>query len=340
MRNKINIWVCAFTALMLLVVSYPIYGGDDARTGTAGGEQVRVPVGARSLAMQGANVAFTAGLEAIYWNPAGFSSMKNSAEGTFSTMSLFGDADIRVNYAAVGVHMARFGTVGFSIKAFDFGDIPLTTNEDYDGNSGATFSPTFITLGLTYSRRLTDAIQVGLTGKLINEGISRASASAFAFDVGIQYHDLGGISGVSLGLAVKNIGSDIQYSGSGLLDPNTFKDLPTMANQLPATVELGVGYKHNINEANTVLVSGNFENNNFGNDTYKLGGEYAYTDLVALRAGYNFFEKVQSEDVLYRWTAGLGLHYKLSNTDLTLNYAYRDSQYFSGNSIFELIIGF
>lgn len=340
MRNKINIWVCASTALLLLVASFPIYGGDDSRTGTAGGEQVRVPVGARSLAMQGANVAFTEGLEAMYWNPAGFSSMKNTAEGTFSTMSLFGDADIRVNYAAVGVNMPRFGTIGFSIKAFDFGDIPVTTNEDYDGTSGATFSPTFITVGLTFSRRLTDAIQVGLTGKLINEGISRASASAFAFDIGIQYHNLGGLSGVSMGLAVKNIGTGIQYSGSGLLDPTTLRDLPTMSNQLPATVELGLGYKRNLNETNSVLLSGNFENNNFGVDAYKLGGEYMYTDLIAIRGGYNFLEKLDKEDVLYRWTAGLGIHYTLSNTDLTLNYAYRDSQYFNGNNLFELIIGF
>jgi hypothetical protein len=340
MRNSINIWVCLFVALMLLVVSFPAYGGDAARIGTAGGEQVRVPVGARTLAMQGANIAFTSGLEAMYWNPAGFSSMKNSAAGTFSTMSLFGDADIRLNYAAIGVKMQRFGTIGFSIKSFDFGDIPITTNQDMDGESGATFSPSFITLGLTYSRLLTDAIQVGVTAKLINEGITRASASAFAFDIGIQYHNLGGLNGISMGLAVKNIGTDIQYAGSGLLSPNTFRELPTMSHQLPATVELGVGYKRNLNESNTLLVNGNFENNNFGNDAYKLGAEYMYTDLVALRGGYNFLQETDTEEVLYRWTAGVGLHYMLSNTGLTFNYAYRDSQYFTGNSMFELIIGF
>ncbi|GAB4369104.1 MAG: type IX secretion system outer membrane channel protein PorV [Calditrichia bacterium] len=343
MRHKIIIFISVFLLLMLTV---GLYAGDADRIGTAAGVQVLVPVGARDLALGGADIANTSGLDAIYWNPAGLSLMKNTAGALFSTMTIFND--INVNYLAIGVKSGRFGTVGFSLKAFDFGDIPLTTVEDMDGASGRTFSPTFVTTGLTYSRMLTDAILVGATGKLIFESIPRASASAFAFDIGIQYHNLGRVQGLSLGLAVKNIGTNMQYSGSGMLAQATekgsafqdFRRRETSSDQLPANVELGLSYKRNIAENNSITVAGIFQNNNLDNDQYKFGAEYAYSDLIFLRGGYLLAQNVESENQLYTFTLGLGLHYKVGGTDLTLDYAFRDSQYFDGNNMFSLRIGF
>lgn len=344
-RNKLT-WAIALAALTLFMAFSTAYAGDPSRIGTAAGEQLLVPVGARDLAMMGSNAAFSQGLDAIYWNPAGFSQMNNTAAGVFSTMGILGD--INVNYMALGFKLGKYGSLGFSLKSFDFGDIPLTTNEDMDGVSGATFSPSFITGGLTYAKRLTDVIMVGATAKLVSERIDRASATAFAFDVGIQYHDIGSINGLSMGLVVKNIGTNMQYSGSAFLTQATdaggtttdFRERPVASNQLPATVELGVGYKRNINENNAVIFNGNFENHNFGNDSYKLGLEYAYTDLIFLRGGYKILNSVDSEDQLNRWTLGVGLHYKLGGTDLSFDYTYRESQYFSGNNMFQLMLGF
>lgn len=343
-RKKLFLILTMFT-LVVFVGSLPLYGGDVARTGTAGGVQVQVPVGARSLAMAGANVADVQGLEAIYWNPAGLGTFKGKAAGTLSTMQIFND--INVNYLALGVNMGRLGALGFSLKAFDFGDIPVTTNQDMDGLSGETFAPTFVTTGLTYSKRLTDAISVGITSKIILESIPRASATAVAFDMGIQYLSLGGINGLSMGLAVKNIGTSMQYTGSAFLVQakdagsalDDFREIPTAKANLPATVELGLGYRYNIAEDNSLLFSGNFQNENFGQDAFRFGLEYGYSDFVALRAGY-VKQDVDSENQLYSFTAGLGLHTTLGTTDLSFDYAYRDSQYFDGNNLFSLTIGF
>jgi hypothetical protein len=344
MKTRKMISVIALALIAFFLGVSPVYAGDPARTGTAGGEQLLVPVGARDLAMGGSNVAYSADLDAIYWNPAGFSSMNSSAMGTFSTMTVFND--VNVNYLALGFNAARIGHIGFSIKAFDFGDIPLTTNEDYNGASGATFSPSFVTVGLTYSRKLSETIQVGFNTKLVSESVPRASASAVAFDVGIQYHELGGINGLSMGLVVKNIGTNLQYNGSAFLVQQTgsagteFREIPTASHQLPAYVELGVGYRRQINELNSVTVNGNFVSNNFGNDDFKFGAEYSYNDIIFLRGGYLQTQKVDSEDQLYRFTLGVGLKYQLSGTDLRFDYAFRDSQYFDGNNLFQLTVGF
>ncbi len=339
------IWAIAFASLVLFLGLSPVYGGDPARTGTAGGEQLLVPVGARDLAMGGSNVAFSSGLDAIYWNPAGLSKMNSTAAGVFSTMQIFNDID--VNYLALGLKAGKLGMIGVSIKSFDVGDIAETTLDDIEGASGATFSPTFVTGALTYSRQLTDVIQVGVTGKFISESVPRASASAVAFDIGIQYHNLGGLDGISMGLVVKNIGTNLNYGGSAFLtqqvDPNgttQFRERPTATAQLPASVELGVGYQRNINEDNAIIFNGNFENNNFGNDNFKFGAEYAYSDLIALRGGYLVTDGLASDDQLYRFTLGVGLHYALGGTDLSFDYAFRDSQYFDGNNMFSLTIGF
>lgn len=346
MNRKTLSLILIMIPLIVMMGLYPLYGGDEARIGTAAGVQVQVPVGARGLAMAGADVANVQGLEALYWNPAGLGALKYKAAGTLSTMRIFND--IKVNYLGIATGAGRLGTIGFSIKAFDFGDIPVTTNNDMDGESGKTFSPTFLTTGLTYAKRLTDVISVGVTGKLILESLEGASATAGAFDIGIQYHQLGGINGLLLGVALKNIGTKMQYHGSGMLvqaqdagsSVTDFRDLPTASDNLPATIELGLAYQYDIAESSTLMAAGNFQNENFGNDAFRFGLEYMYSDFVALRGGYLMNQNVDSDAQLYSFTAGIGLRTTLGTTNIGFDYAYRDAQYFDGSNLFQLTIGF
>ncbi|HQV31593.1 MAG TPA: PorV/PorQ family protein [Calditrichia bacterium] len=331
----VALFVAAFVAISALP---PVFAGDPARTGTAGGVQVLVPVGARDLGMGGANIAYTSGLEAAYWNPAGLSMLDRRASAQFSTMQMFND--IRVNYAGIGVQAGRLGNLAFTFKAFDFGEIPVTTLEDPDGESGATFSPAFATIGLTYSKMLTDAISFGVTGKVVHEEAPRVKASAAAFDMGLQYRGLGGVNGLSVGLAVKNIGTDMKYDGSALLDENNFTAPDIQSDELPASIEMAVGYRYNINESNSFIAAGNFQNNNLGNDVIRLGGEFNYGDFIFLRGGYLAGSDIDSDAQLYRYTAGVGLNLDVNGTALMVDYAFRDSQYFDGNHLFSLTLGF
>lgn len=342
--NKMNGMI--FLVLILLLVSLPLHAGDGARIGTAAGVQVQVPVGARDLAMGGADIVYTHGVDAIFWNPAGLSSMENSATGTFSTVTIFND--IKVNYLALGVKMGSLGHLGFSIKAFDFGDIPVTTVEDMDGTSGMTFSPTFSTIAMTYANKLTSTIQVGATAKMIYEEIPRASATAFAFDIGIQYRNLAGLEGVSFGVVARNIGTNMTYSGSGLLtkvDDPTSSDQEYMSreaanNHLPASLDLGLSYKYQVMANNDLIVSGVFQNNNVENDAFRFGLEYNYNNFVALRAGYNYVTNTDSKDQLYDFTVGAGLQYQIGGATFGLDYAFRNSQYFNANNMFSLRVAF
>jgi len=335
-----------FTLVFLLLVSLPLYGGDENRIGSAAGVQVQQPVGARDLAMGGANIVYTKGIDALYWNPAGLSNMETQYGGMFTTNTIFND--IQVNYMGLGVNLGNWGAFALDIKTFDFGDIPLTTIEDMDGASGATFSPDFSTIGVTYANKLTNAIQVGGKIKFVTESIPRASASAVVFDVGIQYKGIGGIEGVSFAVAAKNIGTNMKYGGSGLLTQEVnplsgrtdYFDRAASSDQLPASLEIGIAYDYMVMEKNNLLISGVFQNNNVEMDMMRFGVEYSYDNFVALRGGYVYSDGVDAKDLLYTFTLGAGIKYNVGGAALSLDYCFRDSQYFDANNMFTLSVGF
>ena len=93
--------------LFLLVLLVPLFAGDGARNGTAGGVQVLIPVGPQALAMGGANTAVVNGVDAIFWNPAGLANMPNKFQSNVSTMKIFNS--INVNYLALGANMGKLG---------------------------------------------------------------------------------------------------------------------------------------------------------------------------------------------------------------------------------------
>lgn len=367
MKSKVVIsMLCLGVALAMLPLRLSAQalgeGIENKRIGTAAATELLIPVGARDLAMGGSSLATSAGIDALHWNPAGLGRLATTAEGTFTTMSYL--ADIRLNYGAVGVGFGSFGVVGLSIRSFDFGDILLTTNDDPEGRAGRTFAPTFVTVGLTYSRAFTDAITAGGTVKIISEKMGRASGGGFALDFGVQYHTLAGIKGLHLGVAMKNIGPQMSFSGSGLLRravssegsrPEQYYDVKTASFELPSSVEIGLAYERTMSENLKMNFSGAFANNNLGLDGYRGGAEALYqvsnNFRLAGRAGIEISpnggvddSSVEisngGDDQIFGPALGFGFLYKTESLDITLDYAYRSVDFFDSNQMFTLKLGF
>src|SRR5258707_263447 len=266
--------------MLVCIVSLTAFAGNHQRIGSAGAQELLIPVGARGISLGGANVIFATGPEALYWNPAGVSRMDHDVEALFSHMSYF--ADINIEYGALAVKAGDFGTIGVSLKSIGFGDIPVTS-EDFPDGTGEIYSPTFINLAASYSKSLTDRISVGVTSTLITEKILSTSASGVAFAIGVQYYGLG-IPELNLAVAVKNIGPNMTYDGPNLLrtanatqgqrGDQTYT-VKAASFQLPSSMEIGVGYTRKLDEKNSLLVGGNFENNNSSDDVYALCAKYS-----------------------------------------------------------------
>ena len=334
-----------FMSLVLIAALFVgvAFAGDVDRTGTTAGVQVQIPVGGRSLAMGGSDIAYTTGVDAIFWNPAGLSDVKGRVDGMFSSAKII--ADISTNYFAIAFNTGANGVLAVSMKSLAMGDIAITTVQDMDG-TGATFSPTFSVLGASYARELTDRISIGLNAKLIYESIPRASGTALAFDFGLQYHNLMDVEGLGLGLAIRNMGTNMQYDGTGMLlsareEDETYDDffsVLTSSDQLPASMELGLTYK----PTDMILVSAVYQNSNAETDYLKVGTELNFAGIGFVRAGYAFQLNAAGADLgysVYGLTLGAGVKFDVSTTKISVDYVFRPGQFLGTENLICLGIG-
>lgn len=335
----------AYLLLLAVFASSTMFAGGGNRNGTAGAAQLLIPVGARGIAMGNATLTGATGVEALYWNPA------NLVRGEYSTGVIFSHmnyiADIGVEYGAVSTNLEGFGALAFSIKSLGIGEIPVTTVENPDG-TGQTFKPQFLTVGVTYSRLLSDRIAVGLTANYVSEQIDLVKATGFAFNLGISYKNLANVNGLSFAVVLKNLGPQMKYDGSGLYvsaisadlnRPTQLYKLEAASFELPSTLELGFGYTYNFNESNALHVDGVFQNTNFYGDEYKVGAEYAFNNLFFVRGGYSYMPEIEADDNIYGVTAGVGINYNLGGANFKFDYAFRQVKYFDNNHIFTVTLG-
>ncbi len=349
MRTTLSSILAFAMALVVLGSAAMAQGG--GRSGTAGADQLLVPVGAQGIALGSAYSAGISGLNAIYYNPAGLAASKHTAEAMFSHTQSFGD--IGVDYAAVGAQFSGFGYLAFSVKSLSFGDIELTDERNPDG-TGATWSPNFIALGLTYSRALTDRIRAGVSAYLISEDQYRVSASNTAFDIGVQYQGLAGLRGLSLGVTLRHLGGNMQYEGAGLTrrvdeldskrDPQLLR-IEAAGFSMPTSLELGMAYTKSFQDLHNLTVSGAFENNNFLADQYRVGLEYGFRNFFFLRGSYNLpggdTEDFAGESA-YEYDAafGAGVNFDAGDLAIIVDYAYRNMKTFDGNHVITVGLGF
>jgi len=324
--------------------------GNINRTGTAGAQELLIPVGARGVALGGSNVAFVSGVDAIYWNPAGLARSTFNSEAQFSHMSYI--ADIGVEYGAVSATAEGIGTFGVSLKSIDFGSIPVTTEDNPDG-TGQTYSPAYVTTGLSYSRLLSDRISVGATFNLVSETIMSTSASGFSFDAGVQYNGLG-LPELKMGIVVKNVGPNMTYSGSNLLRQGStiddirgtqFYNVQAASFELPSTMQIALAYDKQLDNSNDVVIFSNYENNNYQDDVWKFGAEYGFQNLLFIRGGYNLSPNAPNDPLgksseLYDYTFGAGINYDVGGVTMTFDYAYRHTQFLTANNVFSVKLGF
>lgn len=355
--------ILAFSANALTAQGRLEYGGDlggGMRNGTSSASQLLIPQGAAYLSGGGA-VANATGVGATYWNPAGVARGASNLETTFSNRSHF--ADMSVMFAGAAFKVGSSNALGVSIRSVNIGDIPVTTVFAPDG-TGEIFTPTNFTAGLTFSRMMSAKTSMGVTVNTTSEGFKRVSGNALTIDAGVQYSDFLDISGLDIGVAVRNFGRPMRYEGSGLLvkavevgsDRLTqFYKLEPGEADVPMLFELGASY----DVMPGVNVAGSYESNNFEQDKLKLMGSYSLPGLLTVRGGFVAeTESVERSDDtrtttvdetkmkienLYTGASFGGTVYlqKYLGINASIDYAYLPSgEWFDASSVFTLNVGF
>jgi long-subunit fatty acid transport protein len=345
-----------FTTLLFVFSASLIFAGPRSKYGLSAAPELLIPVGSIGTALSGSNLANVTGVEALYWNPAGLSTITGkSGEVMFSHQKYI--ADININYAAASYKLGSLGNIGVSVKSLGFGDIEITTVDQPDG-TGGTFSPSYLTIGVSFARAMTDRILFGTTAKVISERITNESATGFALDFGLQY--LVGTTGLKFGVAMKNVGPSMRFDGpdlDGFYKPTGSEEgtgneprRVTLGDfELPTSLALALSYDLNLGKKtnSAVTFNGTFQNNSFSPDDYTLGLEYNFKKIFYLRGAYNFDQefwegKQARDDRLFGPSFGAGVHYNFGSVNVAFDYAYRQVRQsaLSADQYFTLNVGF
>ena len=375
MNKSFRVLVICTLVGLFTAMSAGVYAGNKDRSGQAGAQHLLIDPWARSNGWGTAGVAEIRGLEAIHSNIAGMAFTNRTQVGFSRVQYLSGSgAGIAINTFALsqalfskdketGRRLKDFGVLGVSAFIMKFGDIPITTTDQPEGNMG-TFSPSMNYIGIHYAKSFNNFIHGGVSIKVVTEtGSSDCRATGIAIDAGVQYLS-GAYENFKIGLTMKNIGLPMRYRGDGLsvrgVVNNTSHELTLEQRsadyELPSLLTIGLSYDFliwtgeyknmtkddRIDEGLTrddaehrITLAGSFTANSFSRDVFSFGIEYGFRKFFMIRAGYAIEGGMWKESTCTTWytgpSAGVTFAIPIKNTRLLIDYAYRFTNRWKGN---------
>ncbi len=284
-----------FLSFFMVAVAF---AGNPDRQGEAGAYELLLNPWARSVGLNSLNTSYVRGAESANLNVAGLAHTSGTEIGLAHSIYLQGTG-LSMNAFSIAQKMSNGGAFGLSFNALSFGKIPVTTNGLPEG-TGATFTPTFFNLGLSYAYVFEKKVAVGITARVVNESIADVSASAISLDAGVQY-----VTGnekfperFKLGISLRNIGTRMRFGGQGMnySATNPDKTLPyeitvsKQANEFELPSQLNIGMAYDILPEENLRLTGavNFTSNAFARDDVGGGLEFSFNNLFVLRGGYRY----------------------------------------------------
>ena len=287
-----------------LFTSVIVFAGNEDRVGSAGASHLLINPWARSSAMADAAYANTNGLEATFSNIAGLA-FTDKTQIKFNHTNWMGSAGIGLNAAGIAQRISESDVIAVSIQSMNFGDIPITTVANPEGNIG-TFSPRANVFNIGYAREFSSSIYGGINFKVISENISNLKANGIAIDAGIRYVT-GENDQIKFGIALKNVGPVMKYKGDGLAQQTSYVSTGFIASleersatfEMPSLLSIGGSYDFIFNESNKLNLALGFQANSFMNDQYRIGLDYAMTSsklAFNIRAGYCYEKNILNQE--------------------------------------------
>jgi hypothetical protein len=306
-------------------------------------EFMNMGIGARALAMGGAQVSSVRDVTASYWNPAGLLGIKHQHE--FSLMHAEYFAGIaKFDYLGYSTSIDADNQVGVSIIRFGVDDIPDTrflydANGTLNYNNIQFFNAADYALLLSYARDVSDVFKLGVNAKIIHRNVGKfAQAWGFGLDVGGIFL----LDEWRLGFMLRDVTStfnawfhnadmvrDIYAQTNNVIPVNSIElTLPraifSVTRDLNITDDIRVQGVLDLDftfdgKRNTVIRS------NLVSLDPRIGIEAGYRNLVFFRAGGSNVQKIKDFDSTYymSWKPSFGVGVFL-NEKFQIDYALTD----------------
>ncbi len=336
----------ALVAICAIGMSFSSFAGNKDRTGQSGAPEMLINPWARSTGFFGMNIATVGGMEAMKLNIAGLAQDSTFEIGLSHSVYLSGTG-ININDGALALRLGDIGVLGVNIMSMSFGDIPTT---DYFNPEGyGTYHPQFLNIAIGFSKQFSTHINAGIAATYVSEQINNIGATGLAFDAGIQYVT-GKRDNFHLGIALRNIGTNMRYTGSGFaISADQPQSSPTFAVtvnypsdkfEMPTNLSIGGAYdlyldEHHLKSKDAspqhrLTVLANFTSNSFNNDYLGAGLEYGFKGMFMLRMAYRYESGIgdaAKTTTMYKgWAFGATVQSRAGGAKspmLALDYSYR-----------------
>lgn len=257
-RSRAAIVMAGMLLLTLTVPAPALAGGEAAGTTAAG--FLSVGTGAGVLGRGGATLGLGGDLSVVPWNAAALGWL-DGTQITLAHATLAGQT--QQEWAAVGGRAGRSALrwsidgLYHSLGSYEVRDLANSFKSNSDVSSMA--------LGFHLAHPLGQFATVGVGGKYVGENLGSVSGTGYTMDAGLQMR----AGPLGAGVAVTNLGGGMSYGG-------TSYDLP-MNLGLGAALDLpGTGLR--------LALDANFPSSYY--QDVRVGAEWRWHDLLALRAGY------------------------------------------------------
>lgn len=287
-----------------VMYSFGVIAGNEDRVGSAGASHMLVNPWARSAAIGDAGGAHVNGLEATFHNIAGLA-FTDKTQIKFNYSNWMGNAGIAFNSAGIALRVSESDVIAVSVQSMNFGDIPITTVANPEGNIGF-FTPRANIFNVGYAKAFSASIYGGINFKVISENISNLKASGMAIDAGIRYVT-GEQEQVKFGIALKNVGPVMRYKGDGLAQQVNYVSTGYQASleersatyEMPSLLSIMGSYDFIFSENSKLIAAFGFTANSFSKDQFRVGLDYGMsTGKVAfnLRGGFVYEDGILSAE--------------------------------------------
>jgi len=208
-----NILLSISLLAVLMIFSGSVLAGEDnSKVGTRVFNFLKIPVGARAVAMGGAFTGVADDESSLYYNPAGVATLEGRRFIAGYHNNIF---DMQSGFLGYIHPLGSDRKVSLYVNYLNYGDFVRTNR---NGEELGTFSGSDVLFAGGYAMNLNEAFSIGGTVKFVYEKIDSYSSSGFAVDLGARYSRVNGRT--TFGFMIQNLGKQSSsFVEDGETDP-------------------------------------------------------------------------------------------------------------------------
>jgi hypothetical protein len=290
-----------------------------SKLGQTGFDFLSVGTDARATGMGDAFTTMTGSSTSLFYNPAGIAGITSYVDISTSQLKWIADIKYLSGAVAIAPYGGKYGVFGISLMNVNYGDFKFTqvaqNDQGYVDIDGYPMPKAYV-VGFGYGKELSNQFSVGGQAKYAYQSLGKSLVQVFkqvttstgvrqdttyelrdynvgtiAFDFGTIYRT--GLKSLAFGVSINNFSREIRYERESFQLPLSFK-IGISMNLIDLVPDLA--------EYHSFFISVDAIHPRSYAEFLNIGGEYVFSNTIALRAGYI------THHTDYGLTAGIGVH--------------------------------